>query len=167
MGANVDIKVHGVKEALKELKLTDPTYKKLFTKESKRIAKPVTDAAKAKYPPKILSGLARHWSPKGRSVFPYDQAAARRGVKVITDTNQRHTSVLAIVQMDVAAAVIDITGKADIGIPLSLYLTRALNSHASRVMWPAYEENAAEIEQGFRDLVGDVMKRVGKKIAAI
>lgn len=167
MGAAIIVNVYGVKEALKELKQTDPTFRKEFPKAAKRIALPVTNAQKASYPPKLLSGMARNWVSSERPLFPYSQAAAVKGVKVFTETGKRNQSVLSIVQMDVAAAVIDMAGKADIALPLGNRLTDKLGSHASRVMWPGYEKHANEIENGFRDLVADVMKRVGKKIAGV
>jgi len=164
MGAAVMVNVYGVKEALKELKQTGPIYKEMFVKEAERIALPVTNAQKARYPAKLLSGMARNWVSKGRPLFPYSQAAAIKGVKIFTETGKRNISVLSIVQMDVAAAVIDMAGKRDIALPLGARLTDKLGSHASRVMWPGYEAHADEIENGFRDLIADVMKRVGKNI---
>lgn len=160
MGANVNITLYGVKEALKEIKKIDPIYRKELNKRAKQIAKPVTDTAKQHYPEKILSGMKRNW----KGIFPYNQAAARRGVKIITSTATKNTSVIAIVQMDRAAAVFDVAGRRDMLNPLAKQMTKKTGWPASRIMWPAYELHAAAVLEGYKELVADIMKEVNRKV---
>ena len=167
MTLNTTVDVFGVKEALKELKSIEPETRKAINKRAKDVVKPATDDIKAEYPPQLLSGMRRAWVQRGRQLFPYDQSKARKGVTLKIDTGKRSTSVIAIVQNDPAAAIVDMAGKAggqsERGARFIASLT-AMFGQPSRVMWPTYEKNANAVSENMQGLVNDVMQAVGKRV---
>jgi len=160
------IEIYGVKAAIKELRTLDPEMRKDINREAKQLAKPVVDAAKRNYPPQYLSGMARKWSPKGRQVFPYDQGKAVKGVVLKIDTGKKNQGLIVIIQKDPAAAIIDMAGKKGGSGARGAMFINNMNAFGppSRVMWPAYEHNAAAVEQGFKELIDKVMARVGRNV---
>ena len=167
MTASMTVTVFGVKEALKELKDLDPAMRKEINAKAKEIAKPATDAIKAQYPPKLLSGMAGKWDSRGRQLFPYDQAAARKGVVVKVDTGRKSKSVIRIDQKNPAAAIIDMAGKQGgknkQGAAFIANLT-ALFGQPSRVMWPSYDRQAAQVNQQMFEVIKDVMAQLNKNL---
>jgi hypothetical protein len=167
------VKVRGAKEVLRELRKIDPEARKTFNKEAKRITKPAVDVAQAKYPWKILSGMARPWNSKsGRVLFPYSQSAAQKGVKPSVNTSRRKNYVLAIIQKDVAASIVDMAGKkspAGSG-PGSSSSQRFIKNvtgemgKPSRVMWPAVESQMPRIEDEMRKVLDEAAKAVNRRI---
>jgi len=167
------VEVRGAKEVLRELRKIDPEARKSFNKEAKRIVKPAIDVAQAKYPWKILSGMARPWTTKsGRVLFPYTQSAAQKGVKPSVNTSRSKNYVLAVIQKDVAASIVDMAGKKTKGRsgPGStsgerfVYNVTGVLGQPSRVMWPAVEEQMPAIEDEMRKVLDEVAVRVNRKI---
>ena len=161
------IQVFGVKEALKELRDIDPDLRKLINARAKDIVKPATDAIKNKYPAQYLSGMQRNWTQRGRLKFPYDQAAARKGVTLKIDTGKKSRSVIRIDQRNPAAALIDMAGKQGGRNAQGGRFVDALTTiygQPSRVMWPAYLANGNEVEQRMFNVVEDLMEMVNKKV---
>jgi hypothetical protein len=101
--------------------------------------------------------MTRAWSPNGRTIFPWSQSKASRGVTVSTSLSKKKDAILTFVQKDPAAAIFDIAGKRS-----SNRLGDALNAFEtpSRVMWRAYEDNAGRIEAEMEVSVEAVMKRI-------
>ena len=167
MTTNTSVGVFGVKEALKELRKLDPELRKEINKRAKDVVKPATDAMKAQYPARLLSGMARNWQQRGRQLLPYDQAAARRGVTVKVNTSKKSTSVISIVQKNPAAAIIDMAGKrggSNAQGGRFIDALTALFGAPSRVMWPTYDKNNDNVNENMRQVVEDVMTAVGKRI---
>ena len=167
MTTNTSVGVFGVKEALKELRELDPELRKEINKRAKDVVKPATDAMKAQYPARLLSGMARNWQQRGRQLLPYDQAAARRGVTVKVNTSKKSTSVISIVQKNPAAAIIDMAGKrggSNAQGSRFIDALTALFGAPSRVMWPTYDKNNDNVNENMRQVVEDVMTAVGKRI---
>lgn len=167
MTTNTTVGVFGVKEALKELRELDPKLRKEINKRAKDVVKPATDAMKAQYPARLLSGMARNWQQRGRQLLPYDQAAARRGVTVKVNTSKKSTSVISIVQKNPAAAIIDMAGKrggSNAQGGRFIDALTALFGAPSRVMWPTYDKNNDNVNENMRQVVEDVMTAVGKRI---
>lgn len=162
MTTTTTVGVFGVKEALKELREIDPELRKAINKRAKDVVKPATDAMKAQYPAQLLSGMARNWQQRGRQLFPYDQAAARKGVMLKVNTSKKSTSVIAIIQKNPAAAIIDMAGKS--GSSRFNDALTALFGQPSRVMWPTYEKNANNVTENMREVVNDLMAAVGKRV---
>lgn len=167
MTANAHIQVFGVKEALKELRELDPELRKDLNKRAKEVVKPATDAIKAAYPGKYLSGMSRSWVSKGKQKFPYDKTAAAKAVGLKIDTGKKNRGTIVIVQKDPAAAIIDMAGKAGGQSPQGARFVDAITAQfgpPSRVMWPTYEKNASAVEQNMVDLVADLMDAVEKRL---
>lgn len=162
MTTTTTVGVFGVKKALKELREIDPELRKAINKRAKDVVKPATDAMKAQYPAQLLSGMARNWQQRGRQLFPYDQAAARKGVTLKVNTSKKSTSVIAIIQKNPAAAIIDMAGKG--GNSRFNDALTALFGQPSRVMWPTYEKNANNVTENMREVVNDLMAAVGKRV---
>lgn len=161
------IKIFGVKEALKELNQIDPALRKEINVRAKDIVKPATDAIKNAYPDKYLSGMARNWTQRGRSKFPYDQAKARKGVQLKIDTSKKNVSVIRIEQRDAAAAIVDMAGKQGGRNPQGgrfVDQIQAMFGPPSRVMWPQYLKNGTEVDQRLFKVVEDLMQQVNKNL---
>lgn len=167
MTTSTKIQVFGVKEALKELNDINPDLRKRINAKAKDIAKPATDAIKNAYPAKYLSGMAGGWSRRGRQLFPYDQAAARKGVVLKIDTGKRSQSVIRIDQKNPAAAIIDMAGKRGGNTPQGQRFVEKLTAMfgpPSRVMWPTYERQGANVERNMFEVVEELMETVNKKL---
>ena len=161
MTATVRTEFVGAADAIKALRKIDPELRKEFTRQVKEIAAPITNAAKAAYPDRYLSGMTRKWSPKGRPVFPYDARKARSGVSAKVDTRRGAHSVIAITQKDPAASVIDMAGKKSAN-PLGQNLNKF--GRPSRVMWPSAEKNMSAVQREMSAAVTDVINKVSKEI---
>lgn len=167
MTTTATVGVFGIKEALKELRNVDPELRKTINARAKEVVKPATDAIKAEYPAELLSGMARNWVQRGRQLLPYDQAAARRGVTVKVNTGRKSTSVISIIQKNPAAAIIDMAGKRGGSNPQGARFVAALTAlfgQPSRVMWPTYDKNNANVTENMRLVVDDLMSAVGKRV---
>ena len=160
----MSISVDGLESTLKALQKIQPEVKKQFFKDAKKIVKPAIDEAKGAYRSDYLSGMSRAWAPSGRSIFPWNQSTAVKGVAVSTSLSKKQDAVLTIVQKDAAAAIFDMAGKRTTN-PLG----NALNAFQtpSRVMWRAYENNAGPIEAEMSKSVDEVMARVSQLTKAL
>ena len=167
MTVSMDVTVFGVKEALKELKDLNPEMRKTIQAKANDIAKPATDAIKAQYPEKLLSGMAGKWDSRGRQLFPYTQAAARKGVIVKVDTGRKSLSVIRIDQKNPAAAIIDMAGKqGGKNKQGAMFITNLtlLFGQPSRVMWPSYDRQAAQVNEQMFQVIKDVMAQLNKNL---
>lgn len=166
MTATAGIEVYGVKEAIKELRNIDPLYRKQLNKDAKEVAAPAVEDAKGRYPMQFLSGMRFQWAPRGKVKFPYDQSKAQRGVKVKVDTSKRNQGTIVITQTDPAAAIIDMAGKAGGRGKRGMNFVDKISSFGppSRIMWPAYEAHATDIEQNMVGVIEQVMEQVNRNM---
>lgn len=166
MSISVGVRIDGTKQTLQLLKEWEPELRKRFQDNAEDIAKPITDAAKARYPDKLLSGMKRSWSTgkTKRRVFPYSQSAAAKGVKVSIKTSKSTRSVISVVQMNPAAAIIDMAGKKD-GGAFNTNLTGVFGN-PSRVMWPAATSHVNQVSEKMAKLVHEAEVQVSAKLAA-
>ena len=164
--ATAGIEVYGVKEAIKELRKIDPEYRKQLTRDVKQVAEPVTAEAKSNYPTQFLSGMKFRWAPKGSIKFPYDHGKAQKGVTVKIDTRRGSEGVIVIMQKDPAAAIIDMAGKkGGKGIRGENFVRQIWRfGPASRIMWPAYEHHADEVEKNIEKVIEGVMETVNRNM---
>ena len=172
MSISVGIQINGTKETLKLLKEFEPELRKEFAQNAEIIAKPITDAAKQRYPDSfvLLSGMQRAWhTGKGkRRVFPYSQSAAAKGVKVSIKTNKSTRSVISIVQMNPAASIIDMAGKKNATVKGTIFNARLANvfGNPSRVMWPAATGHLAQVSTEMEKIVHEAEVQISAKLAA-
>ena len=64
------VEINGVKETIRDLGKIDPELRKQFIRDAKKVARPIVELARAKYPTKYLSGMGRKWESRGRLLFP-------------------------------------------------------------------------------------------------
>lgn len=152
----------GAADAIKALRKIDPDLRKQFTRDVKQIAQPIITAAQNAYPAEYLSGMSRAWAPRGRAIMPYNQRKARSGVQAKVDTKRGAHAVIAVVQRDAAATIIDMAGKRNAN-PMATALDRF--GQPSRVMWPAAEKNQDAVTRELSKAVSDVMRQTAKELA--
>lgn len=162
-----NVEVIGVKETIKELRSLDPELRKQFNKDARKIAEPITNEAKSRYPAKYLSGMGRTWSQRGRKLFPYTQRDAQRGVVFKIDTGRRATSILTIIQKNPAAAIVDMAGKGGGTNAQGSRFISALFGQPSRVMWPAAESKQDQVTDAMMELVKEAAQQVENRIVVI
>ena len=147
------VEVTGVKEVIKALRSVDPELKKEFVRQAKGIVAPMVASARGAYPSMPLSGMRRNWQQGGRQKFPWDVSKVRSGVKIKTSTRRDKNSVIYVSQGTPAGAIFEVAGTGNrFGANL-----RALNS---RILWPAYDRHAQQINRGIEQLVRDAEKTV-------
>jgi hypothetical protein len=112
--ASATIDVANVKNVLTTLRKVEPELSKTFRAEAQTLAQPAIDAVRARYETVPLSGMARKWDDRGRQVFPFNVAKAKRGVRLQFDTRRNAVGVLKIQQRDPAAAIFETAGRRDI-----------------------------------------------------
>lgn len=135
------VQVIGVEETIKELRKVNAEYRKQFNRSIKTVLAPMVAAAKSGYPDTPLSGMGRAWVQGGRQLLPWSTAKARSGVKVKTRTSRGTKSVVRVQQMHPAAAIFEVAGTGN-------SLGRNLRARHSRVLWPAYDRFAYQINAG-------------------
>lgn len=166
MTVNTGVEVVGAKEAIKALRKVDPELRKQFNRDVKAIAAPVIDAARGNYPQMPLSGMTRTWTQRGRSLFPWSQSTAQRGVSVKIDTGKRAVAAIKIRQTDPAASIYELAGKRASN-PAGAAFIRNLEARfgrAQRVLWPAYEANSERVTDEIRKTVLEAARQVEKEL---
>ena len=161
MTAAVRTEFVGVANAVKSLRKIDPDLRKQFTRDVKQITRPIVTAAQNSYPTEYLSGMTRRWAPRGRPVMPYDARKAKSGVQTKVDTRRGAHAVIAVVQRDAAASIVEVAGKRNAN-PLGTALDRF--GKPSRVMWPAAERNLPAVERELSDAVAVVMRQTSQEL---
>ena len=167
MSISAGVKVTGTKEVLLALRKIDPELRKQFDRDAKQIAAPIVNAAQSDYPEKYLSGMARNWSQRGRELFPYSQAAARRGISVKVSTAKKNQSVIKVTQRNPAASIIEVAGSARrnaAGDRFNANLA-AKAGQPSRVMWPSADRHLPQVVAAIEDLVRTVAAKINRSRA--
>jgi hypothetical protein len=164
MTARINVEIVGAKQAIIGLRKVDPELRKAFNRNVKAVVKPVVDAARKEYPQMPLSGMKRRWTPAGRGVqiFPYNQAAARKGLVYKIDTSRKATALIKIQQKNAAAVAFEVTGKGG-STGFSRRLS-AFSGPAIRVMWPTYMKHEKEVLAEIEKLVLEASRIVEKEL---
>jgi len=131
------------KETIKSLRQLEPEAAKEFKAGVAAAVAPTIADARANYPAMPLSGMARAWS----GGFPWVQASVGRGLKPKVSTRRQGNSVIYISQTSKAGTAFEL-GRADYG-----RLGPQLRKRYGRVLWPAYDRHAAQIEQDIAALI--------------
>ena len=163
MTANTSVEIAGINKAIRSLNKIEPGLRKQFNNDARVIAQPATDAVKNAYKFVPLSGMERKWAGpavKGRKVFPFTLAKAKRGVDVVFNTDRRSLGVINIVQRDAGTAIFETAGRKNDN-PLGESLGR-LSRGRTRLIGPVVYSKRRDIEQGIERLAIKIVNRVNK-----
>ena len=141
-----------VKDTIKALRRLEPESAKEFIRGAKGAVAPMMADAKGQYPEMPLSGMARQWSGK----FPWQASVVRRGVKVKTSTRKNKSSVVYVTQATPAGAIFEVAGTKN----ANSNFARNLRARSGRVLWPAYDRHAGEIQTAIEALIIEAEKTV-------
>lgn len=169
-----EVKIVGIKEAVKELNNIDKSARRELTREYKRIVEPVISEAKQRIPLGApISGWNRSWTTKsGRQMLPWDGAVADDYIKAkVSGKRPREyngmMSNLAVFSIAWAGAIntiYDLAGRTSRGATRAganmIRGIEARKGKASRVLWPAYMANQEEVARRMQDLIDDLLRRV-------
>lgn len=169
-----EIKMVGIKEAVKELNNIDKSARRELTREYKRIVEPVITEAKQRIPfGSPLSGWDRSWTTKsGRQLLPWDGAVADDYIKAkVSGKKPREyngmMSNLAVFSIAWAGAIntiYDLAGRTSRGATVAgrnmIRGIEAKKGKASRVLWPAWQANSDEVMSRMQDLIDRLLERV-------
>lgn len=160
------MKVDGINDAIRSLNKIEPGLRKKFQDEARVIAEPAIKAVRDAYKFVPLSGMERKWAGpavKGRKVFPFTIAKARRGVNVVFNTDRRTTGVINIVQRDAGTAIFETAGRKTMN-PLGHSLDHVASGR-TRLIGPVVYSKRREIEQVMGDLANRIVARVNKELS--
>ena len=176
MTVSTQIEIAGLKEALREINQIDRQARLQITREFKKITRPVVNEAKQnvpKTPP--ISGWGRTWRTPGTrfQMLPWDGDPATKLIDTKVSGKRpreyagkiRDLAVLIIRWRGAVNTLFDVAQNSS--TPQGANMIAGLNNNvgrASRVMWPAYEKHADEVEDAIRDEVVRVMAMVNRKI---
>lgn len=159
------MKVDGINDAIRSLNKIEPGLRRKFQDEARVIAEPATSAVKNAYKFVPLSGMERKWAGpavKGRKVFPFSIAKAKRGVNVVFNTDRRTTGVINIVQRDAGTAIFETAGRKDknrLGDALG-----NISPGRTRVIGPVVYSRRKNIERVMGEFANRIVDRVNKEL---
>ena len=173
-----EVKIVGLKEAVKQLNSIDKAARRKLTKDYKQIVEPVLTEAKQRIPLGApISGWDRSWTTKsGRQLLPWDSAVADDYLKAkVSGKKPREyngmMSNLAVFSVAWAGAIntiYDLAGRTSRGSTRAganmIRGIEARKGKASRVLWPAYLANQEEVSKRIQDLIDDLMRQVSREI---
>jgi len=163
MSVEMTTQIAGINDAIRSLNKIEPGLRKQFNNDARVIAQPATDAVKNAYKFVPLSGMERKWAGpavRGRKVFPFTLAKAKRGVDVVFNTDRRSLGVINVVQRDAGTAIFETAGRKTQN-PLGDSLGD-LSPGRTRLIGPVVYSKRREIENGIRDLALKIVNRVNK-----
>ena len=162
---SLSVEVKGINEAIRTLNKIEPGLRKAYNKEARNIAAPAVNAVKDAYKFVPLSGMNRVWAGpavKGRKVFPFTLAKARRGVDVTFNTDRKSTGVINVVQRDAGTAIFETAGRKNKN-PLGDSLG-AISPGRTRVIGPVVYSKRNEIEDAMFKFALGVLNRAQKEL---
>lgn len=161
------IEVVGLKDALKELNTLDKKLRRQVTKDFKEIMAPVIADAQSHLPQgPPLSQMKYSWQPKSAELLNWDADKVQRNMKAFTsgkkvrDTGlgfKQNVGVFGVRWNGPQATIMEMARRGRLGQNLT-----SRYGAPSRIFWKAYERNANNVEDRVRQLVGDVMRMVGR-----
>jgi hypothetical protein len=171
MPVSLEVEVVGVKEALRELRGFNKDLSNELRRDARKIMAPIVKDAKSSIPNVALSGMSRNWTSKksGVQLLPWSGPEAKRYVKAKTST-KRPTEFAGITR-DISAfyvswaggvnAIFDAAGRRNKSV-MAANLTGKFGP-PSRIMWPAAEKNAPEVEAQMKDVIDRLMDAYNKR----
>lgn len=179
MPVGVAGEVRGVKEALRVIGQIDKQARRDITKEYKTIVKPVVDEAKRNVPREApLSGWARNWTTKsGFKMLPWQGDIGAKMIKPKLNGrkvreyggNVQNLAVMSITWSGMVDTVFDMAGRGPVPDARGKQMVKALSEkfgQPSRVMWPAWEKNAEEVEKQIAQLIDRIMDEARRALEA-
>ena len=161
MTAQFKTEVIGIRDAVKELKKTEPAIFKEFKQSAKKALAPIVDEAKLNVDKGTapLSGMLRVWGKKRGRPIVWSTAKAKAGIK--TSIKPSKTAFMSVVQKDPWGSIYDIAGRAshnNLSRQLDIY------GRASRSMWPAAIANQDAVTRNLAELVETVAQQTNKRL---
>ena len=161
----VSMKVNGINDAIRSLNKIEPGLRRQYQDEARVIAEPAIAAVRRAYQFVPLSGMERKWAGpavKGRKVFPFSLAKARRGVNLTFNTDRRTSGVINIVQRDTGTAIFETAGRKEQN-PLGDSLGR-LSPGRTRLIGPVVYSQRDNLERVIGDLANRIVARVQREL---
>jgi hypothetical protein len=161
----VSMKVNGINDAIRSLNKIEPGLRRQYQDEARVIAEPAIAAVRRAYQFVPLSGMERKWAGpavKGRKVFPFSLAKARRGVNLTFNTDRRTSGVINIVQRDAGTAIFETAGRKDRN-PLGDSLG-PLSPGRTRLIGPVVYSQRDNLERVIGDLANRIVARVQREL---
>lgn len=137
--------IEGYRETLNVLRKLDKELYKDARRDMRAAVQPSVQEMKALTPLKApLSGMNRAWTDRqGHDIYPWDGAAARRGIKLRWRLSKNRFAFL-IEQVNPGAQVFDDAGKAK-NSPLARSLTSRFGE-SWRILYRVMNKNQSKIE---------------------
>ncbi len=157
MPATIKTEIAGVRETIQALREIDPQFRRDFNKGAKAVVAPMVAEAKALYPALPLSGMARPWTPRQFSIFPWQQSKVRSSVKVKTSTRRNKNAVVYVSQGEPAGVLFETVSN-------NTRLGANIRARYDRVLWPAADRHAPQITKGIAELVKETEKVIQGKV---
>ena len=181
MSAKVDVKVVGVKEALRELNSIDKQARRQVTRKFREIMAPTVAQAQQFLPSTApMSGWERYWNPRpgvqessdGGGILPWGNN--KREIQSYVSGSRpkeyngvtRGLTAFGVRWKGPNAVLFDMSS--DAKTPQGAQMVQTLQSRfgsPSRVMWRAWERTDDNVERQIKELIEDVMRAVGRKVA--
>jgi len=162
MTTNMDIKVVGLKEAIRSLNKVEPGLRKEFVAQATRIAEPAINEVRKGYQREYLSGMSRKWAQNGSKKFPFSVARAMSGVKLKVSASRESTSLIYIQQMNAGAAIWESAGRKTDN-SLATNLGDIPKENHTRNLGPAVFRKRRQIEGAMLKASLDAIKVVQKE----
>ena len=159
------MKVDGINDAIRSLNKIEPGLRRQYQDEARTIAEPALTAVRNAYKFVPLSGMERKWAGpavRGRKVFPFSLAKARRGVNLTFNTDRRTSGVINIVQRDAGTAIFETAGRKN-GNPLGDSLGQ-LSPGRTRLIGPVVYSQRDNLERVIGDLANRIVARVQREL---
>jgi hypothetical protein len=159
------MKVNGINDAIRSLNKIEPGLRRQYQDEARVIAEPAIAAVRRAYQFVPLSGMERKWAGpavKGRKVFPFSLAKARKGVNLTFNTDRRTSGVINIVQRDAGTAIFETAGrkyKNPLGDSLG-----PLSPGRTRLIGPVVYSQRDNLERVIGDLANRIVARVQREL---
>jgi hypothetical protein len=156
------IEVVGIKEALKELNKVDKSLRRQITKDYKSIVQNVIDDISARIPLGYpLRNWKYAWKPKNTDLLPWGVGGQRIYAKINTRAPKRFSYSDEMVNLatfvikwdDPSAALLEFAQRGVMGQNLTNKF-----GPTSRIAWPAFEANKADVLEKMQALVDRVTK---------
>jgi|DEB0MinimDraft_3_1074331.scaffolds.fasta_scaffold02847_4 hypothetical protein len=175
------IEIVGLKEALRELNQLNPQMRRQVTKDFQKITAPVVAAAKQNLPSKPpMSGWAKGWkTPSGFQMLPSGGWSGSTAGKFIKSQvsgkkpreyagQMQNAAVFLVKFAGMVNTVFSVSGRKNKGNSEQgenmIKVLEFRYGKPSRVLWPAYEANKAEVEKQVIELTKRVMAETGKRL---